>query len=54
MSEKYGENTEREKLVGTRSRSRSIQHLPLFFPSFALTRAEDIRELEPKTALWAG
>ena len=54
MSEKYGENTEREKLVGTRSRSRSIQHLPLFFPSFALTRAEGIRELEPKTALCAG
>ena len=54
MREKYGENAEREKRVSTRSASRSIQHLSLFFPSFALTRAEDIRELEPKTALWEG
>ena len=54
MREKYGENAERKKRVSTRSASRSIQHLSLFFPSFALTRAEDIRELEPKTALWAG
>ena len=54
MSEKYGENTEREKLVGARSGSRSIQHLSLLFPSSAPTRAEGIRELNPKIALWAG
>ena len=53
MREKYGENTKREKLVGTRSASRSIQHLSLLFPS-PPTRAEGIRELEPKIALWAG
>ena len=53
MREKYGENTKREKLVGTRSASRSIQHLSLLFPS-PPTRAEGIRELEPKIAVWAG
>ena len=54
VHEMYGENAQREKRVSTRSAKRSIQHLSPLFPSITPTRAEGVRQLEPKTALWVG
>ena len=49
----YGENAERKKRVSTSSAKRPIQRLSLIFP-LPPTRAQGVREFDPKTALWAG